>query len=153
MVLNPATEEVIGTVPDATEGDVNLAAAARRAFDEGTWTAFSPRERAAFLLRMADVMERRAVTRGYGRIFAALDSRACRRVEGAPNAVSGREISIAETSPSQPRRATPGQVAAAICRVTNAQQRDHLPGRAGQGDTFGRSASTSPEENPAEGAE
>ena len=30
------------------------------------------------------------VTYGYGRIFAALDSRACRRVEGAPNAVSGR---------------------------------------------------------------
>jgi hypothetical protein len=29
------------------------------------------------------------VTHGYGRIFAALDSRACRRVEGAPNAVSG----------------------------------------------------------------
>ncbi len=60
-VLNPATEEVIGTVPDATEGDVNRAvAAARRAFDEGPWPAFSPRERAAFLLRMADVMERRA---------------------------------------------------------------------------------------------
>jgi aldehyde dehydrogenase (NAD+) len=60
-VLNPATEEVIGIVPDATEGDVRRAVgAARRAFDEGPWPAFSPRERAALLLRMADVMERRA---------------------------------------------------------------------------------------------
>ena len=60
-VLNPATEEVIGAVPDGTAGDVNRAvAAARRAFDEGPWPKFSPRERAAVLLRMADAMERRA---------------------------------------------------------------------------------------------
>ena len=60
-VLNPATEEVIGAVPDGTAGDVNRAvAAARRAFDEGPWPNFSPRERAAVLLRMADAMERRA---------------------------------------------------------------------------------------------
>jgi hypothetical protein len=60
-VLNPATEEVIGAVPDATAGDVNRAvAAARRAFDEGPWPSFSPRERAAVMLRMADAMQRRA---------------------------------------------------------------------------------------------
>ena len=60
-VLNPATEEVIGAVPDGTAGDVDRAvAAARRAFDEGPWPTFSPRERAAVLLRMADAMERRA---------------------------------------------------------------------------------------------
>jgi acyl-CoA reductase-like NAD-dependent aldehyde dehydrogenase len=57
-VLNPATEEVIGAVPDATAGDVNRAvAAARRAFDEGPWPSFSPRERAAVMLRMADAYE------------------------------------------------------------------------------------------------
>ena len=60
-VLNPATEEVIGTVPDGTAGDVNRAvSAARRAFDEGPWPNFSPRERSAVLIRMADAMERRA---------------------------------------------------------------------------------------------
>ena len=60
-VLNPATEEVIGTVPDATAADVNRAvAAARRAFDEGPWPNFSPRERSAVMLRMADALERRA---------------------------------------------------------------------------------------------
>lgn len=60
-VLNPATEEVIGTVPEGTVGDVDRAvAAARRAFDEGPWPTASPRERSAVLLRMADIMERRS---------------------------------------------------------------------------------------------
>jgi aldehyde dehydrogenase (NAD+) len=60
-VLNPATEEVIGSVPEATVSDVDRAvAAARRAFDEGPWPHMSPRERAAILTRMADVMERRS---------------------------------------------------------------------------------------------
>ena len=37
-VLNPATEEVIGTVPEGTPADIDRAvAAARRAFDEGPW--------------------------------------------------------------------------------------------------------------------
>ncbi|ABW13964.1 aldehyde dehydrogenase [Parafrankia sp. EAN1pec] len=59
-VLNPATEEVIGAVPDGTVSDVDRAvAAARRAFDEGPWPTLSANERATALLRMADVMERR----------------------------------------------------------------------------------------------
>ena len=42
-VLNPATEEIIGAVPDGTAGDVNRAvAAARRAFDEGPWPNSAP---------------------------------------------------------------------------------------------------------------
>ena len=37
-VLDPATEEVIGSVPDSTGTDMQRAiAAARRAFDEGPW--------------------------------------------------------------------------------------------------------------------
>ena len=60
-VLNPATEQAIGAVPDGTAGDVDRAvAAARRAFDEGPWPNLSPRERSAVMLRMADAMERRA---------------------------------------------------------------------------------------------
>lgn len=59
-VLNPATEEVIGTVPEGTVGDVERAiAAARRAFDEGPWPTMSIQERAAALLRYADIMQRR----------------------------------------------------------------------------------------------
>lgn len=59
-VINPATEEIIGTVVQATEKDVVRAIdAARRAFDEGPWPRMSPRQRSAALLRMADVLERR----------------------------------------------------------------------------------------------
>jgi aldehyde dehydrogenase (NAD+) len=59
-VVNPATEEVIGTVPQGTSSDVVRAiCSARRAFDEGPWPQTSPRERSKVLSRMADVMERR----------------------------------------------------------------------------------------------
>jgi aldehyde dehydrogenase (NAD+) len=59
-VINPATEEVIGRVPQATRSDVARAiAAARIAFDEGPWPRLSARERAAVMVRMADVMDRR----------------------------------------------------------------------------------------------
>ncbi|ROO87934.1 acyl-CoA reductase-like NAD-dependent aldehyde dehydrogenase [Actinocorallia herbida] len=59
-VVNPATEQVIGRVPQATGGDVARAIrAARRAFDEGPWPAMPVRERASAMLRMADAMERR----------------------------------------------------------------------------------------------
>ncbi|SEG88535.1 Acyl-CoA reductase [Thermomonospora echinospora] len=59
-VVNPATEQVIGQVPQATRSDVVRAIeAARRAFDEGPWPRMSVRERAQVMLRMADVMERR----------------------------------------------------------------------------------------------
>ena len=60
-VLNPATEQVIGTVPEGTVSDVQRAvAAARRAFDEGRWPALSPRERTAAMLRFAEALEARA---------------------------------------------------------------------------------------------
>jgi aldehyde dehydrogenase (NAD+) len=59
-VINPATEDVIGTVPQATQGDVVRAIrAARSAFDSGPWPLMAPRERSAILVRMADIMERR----------------------------------------------------------------------------------------------
>ena len=47
-VINPATEEVIGQVPDATPKDaVRAIEAARKAFDEGPWPWTKPAERAA----------------------------------------------------------------------------------------------------------
>lgn len=51
-VLNPATEETIGRVPQATTKDVVAAIeAARRAFDEGPWGRSTPTERSRFLQR------------------------------------------------------------------------------------------------------
>ena len=59
-VLNPATEEAIGTVPEGTVADIDRAvAAARRAFDEGPWPWLSARERAAVMLRFAAELEAR----------------------------------------------------------------------------------------------
>ena len=46
-IPNPATEEPIGTAPDATVDDMRRAiAAARRAFDDGPWPHTSRRDRA-----------------------------------------------------------------------------------------------------------
>ncbi|MGC0366257.1 aldehyde dehydrogenase (NAD+) [Rhodococcus sp. 27YEA15] len=59
-VLNPATEEVIGTVPDSTTGDVQRAiSAARSAFDTGPWPWTTPAERGRIIKRMAEILTER----------------------------------------------------------------------------------------------
>src|SRR5438128_88925 len=59
-IPNPATEEIIGTAPDATADDMRRAiAAARRAFDEGPWPRSTRQDRARALTTIADGMERR----------------------------------------------------------------------------------------------
>ena len=60
-VVDPATEEVIGSVPEATTTSaVRAIEAARRAFDEGPWPYMKPSERAARLTTMAEILESRA---------------------------------------------------------------------------------------------
>ncbi|WP_040795817.1 aldehyde dehydrogenase family protein [Nocardia higoensis] len=60
-VVNPATEEPIGTVPQATSADVEHAvSAARRAFDEGPWPRTTPAERSGVLSAMAAELRRRS---------------------------------------------------------------------------------------------
>src|SRR5207302_6276472 len=60
-VIDPATEDVIGHVPEATAKDALRAIeAARRAFDDGVWPYTKPAERAAALVRMAEHLEARA---------------------------------------------------------------------------------------------
>jgi aldehyde dehydrogenase (NAD+) len=57
-VINPATEEVAGQVPDSTEADVDKAVAtARAAFDEGPWPRMTPAERAAIVSKVSDVIK------------------------------------------------------------------------------------------------
>src|SRR4051812_42558574 len=59
-VINPATEEVIGTaVEGGTKSTVRAIEAARKAFDEGPWPYMPPKERAALLVKMAESLERR----------------------------------------------------------------------------------------------
>ncbi|MFM8999451.1 MAG: aldehyde dehydrogenase family protein [Actinomycetota bacterium] len=59
-VLNPATGEVVATVPDCQPEDVARAvAAARRTFDDGSWwPRTSARERGRILLRAAEIVRR-----------------------------------------------------------------------------------------------
>ncbi|GAB1313559.1 aldehyde dehydrogenase (NAD(P)(+)) ald5 [Madurella fahalii] len=57
-VINPSTEEVICSVSEATEKDVDIAvAAARRAF-EGEWRRTTPSQRGRYLTNLADLCEK-----------------------------------------------------------------------------------------------
>lgn len=59
-VVNPATGETIAEAPLSTKADVDRAvAAARKAFEDGSWSTIPPNERARALLRMADLIEDR----------------------------------------------------------------------------------------------
>jgi len=60
VVIHPADEEIVGSVPKSTPEDMTAAiAAARRAFDEGPWPHTSPAERAEMLIAIADRLEKR----------------------------------------------------------------------------------------------
>ena len=59
-VIDPTTEEIIGSVPDADVKAADAAIkAARKAFDEGPWPRMSPRERGAALSRVAAILDER----------------------------------------------------------------------------------------------
>jgi len=59
-VLNPATEEVIGRVPEASVEDIHDAvAAARRAFEEGPWPRMRPAERSKLLVAFHEACQAR----------------------------------------------------------------------------------------------
>jgi aldehyde dehydrogenase (NAD+) len=61
-VIDPATEESIGQVPEASAKDaLHAIEAARTAFDEGPWPWMKPKERAGILVGMADALDRRSV--------------------------------------------------------------------------------------------
>src|ERR1700742_4473450 len=59
--ISPATEQVIGTVPDAGVAQVGQAiAAARRAFDEGPWATMSLEDRAGCLNQLGETLVKHA---------------------------------------------------------------------------------------------
>lgn len=58
-VIDPMTQQTLAEVPSASLADVDTAvSAARKAFDDGVWSDMHPRERAKFLYRLADLIER-----------------------------------------------------------------------------------------------
>jgi acyl-CoA reductase-like NAD-dependent aldehyde dehydrogenase len=60
-VVSASTEEIIGSVPEAQEADVDAAVAAARAAadDPSGWATWEPSARAAAMERFADALERR----------------------------------------------------------------------------------------------
>jgi aldehyde dehydrogenase (NAD+) len=59
-VVNPATEDVIARVPQASTKDIEKAiGAARAAFDEGPWGRTSPADRSKLMLRAVEEMQKR----------------------------------------------------------------------------------------------
>lgn len=59
-VVNPATEDVAGSAPCGGPSDLDAAVgAARAAFDTGPWPRMTIEERAGYLTRFADELERR----------------------------------------------------------------------------------------------
>lgn len=76
-VINPATGEIIGKVPFSTKEETELAIqAARDAFESGVWSGLTTHERAAVLLKAADLIEAdtealaKAETEDNGKILA-----------------------------------------------------------------------------------
>jgi len=57
-VINPATEEVITSVHEATEKDVDIAVAAARKAFEGPWRQETPENRGKLLNKLADLFEK-----------------------------------------------------------------------------------------------
>ncbi|WP_281040984.1 MULTISPECIES: aldehyde dehydrogenase family protein [unclassified Mesorhizobium] len=57
--VNPATEEIIGRIPDGVAADVERAVEAGRAA-QPAWAGLSVRDRSGHLLRLADAIEERA---------------------------------------------------------------------------------------------
>ncbi|MDB1087316.1 aldehyde dehydrogenase family protein [Streptomyces sp. ACA25] len=58
-IVNPYDQSVVRTVDEGNEADARAAvAAARTAFDEGEWSAWTPRERSELLHRVAEHLQR-----------------------------------------------------------------------------------------------
>ena len=59
-VISPATEQVLGSVPAASRGDIDRAvAAARRAYDSGPWPRTHPSDRLKVLERVRELLDAR----------------------------------------------------------------------------------------------
>ena len=58
-IINPFNQEVIATVAEGDRSDAKSAiAAARQAFDDGRWSSLPATERASYLFKLADMIER-----------------------------------------------------------------------------------------------
>jgi len=62
-VTDPYTGDVVITIPHSGECEVNLAVtAARQVFDKGSWANLHPRERASYMVKLADMIDKNLET-------------------------------------------------------------------------------------------
>ena len=62
-VTDPYTGDTVINIPHSGECEVNLAvAAARQAFDSGSWSGLHPRERASYMFKLADLIDKNLET-------------------------------------------------------------------------------------------
>jgi aldehyde dehydrogenase (NAD+) len=116
-VLNAATEELFVAVAEAGEADVARAvAAARSAFDQGPWPALAPRERAGYLLALANELgtqaeaAAQALTCETGMIFAM-----AKMMAGMPPHLYRQYAGYADVFEFEQKRATgPGGAGAGL---------------------------------------
>ncbi|KAI0484419.1 aldehyde dehydrogenase [Xylariaceae sp. FL0804] len=59
-VINPATEEVICSVCEATEKDIDIAVAAARKAFEGSWRLTTPQQRGLYMNKLANLLEEKS---------------------------------------------------------------------------------------------
>lgn len=117
-LINPATEEVIGSVPEATVEDVDRAAAiAVDTWENSAWRRLSFVERAEYLVRIADELEKRAeyVEEANVRDFGGI--RSSSRLLTQRSALQLRlHMEYAKQLPSEPERVEIGGVEALLVR-------------------------------------
>lgn len=111
-VINPASGNIIATVPDATQADVDLAVqSARHAFDSGIWSDMPPTERERRLLKLATVIENHAeelqhlLVAENGKLLSAAQrevggaSRYTRYAAGWTSKITGNTVDVSFTAP------------------------------------------------------
>lgn len=111
-VINPASGDMIATVPDATQADVDAAVqSARKAFDSGIWSDMPPAERERCLLKLASIIEQQAeelqhliVAENGKLLFAAQRevggaARYTRYAAGWTTKITGNTVDVSFTAP------------------------------------------------------
>jgi acyl-CoA reductase-like NAD-dependent aldehyde dehydrogenase len=117
-VINPATEEVIGSIPEASIGDVDRAlTAAVQSFASGPWRRMSYAERAVGLARLADEIEARAdrVAQTYVHDFGGTARSGAMQAVGAA-ALIRAHVEYADRLSDAPEPVTVGNLEALLVR-------------------------------------
>lgn len=133
-VINPASEEVITSVCEATEKDVDLAVAAARTAFETTWKQVAPQQRSHMMIKLADLVDRdlellaavESLDNGKSISMARADVSAvaaCIRYYGGwADKIEGKTIDIA---PDMFHYTRPEPVSlASLCLMTTAMRQD-----------------------------